>query len=84
MVAPFAPLEWSHDDAAGHEPFPGASMLIGLLVLMLVSVNLGGIFSLIMQAGRGEWPGALSAALGLAVLDAVGFWLIRQLRDQSP
>lgn len=58
-------------------------MLIGLLVLMLASVNLGGIFSLIMQAGRGEWSGALSSALFLAALDAAGFWLLRALRAQE-
>lgn len=58
-------------------------MLLGLLILMLVSVNLGGAFALIMQAGRGEWTAALSTLLFMVALDGVGFWLLRELRDHG-
>lgn len=58
-------------------------MLLGLLILMLISINLGGMFALIMQAGRGEWAGALSTLLFMISLDGVGFWLLRELRDRG-
>lgn len=56
-------------------------MLLGLLILVLLGVNLGGIFSLSMQLGRGEWLAGLGSLLFLAVLDVLGFWLLRGLRS---
>ncbi|WP_165795180.1 hypothetical protein [Deinococcus koreensis] len=56
-------------------------MLLGLLILVLLSVNLGGIFSLSMQFGRGEWLGGLGSLVFLAGLDVLGFWLLRGLRS---
>ena len=58
-------------------------MLLGLLVLMLITTNVGGAFALIMQAGRGEWVGAFSTLLFMVSLDGVGFWLLRELRDHG-
>lgn len=56
-------------------------MLLGLLILVLLGVNLGGIFSLGMQFGRGEWLAGLGSLLFLALLDVLGFWLLRGLRS---
>ncbi|UBV43829.1 hypothetical protein LAJ19_06340 [Deinococcus taeanensis] len=57
-------------------------MLIGLLVLILMCVNVGGLISVALQFGRGEWPGALSSLVTLVLLDALGFRLLRGLREQ--
>ncbi|MBZ9749493.1 hypothetical protein K7W42_01320 [Deinococcus sp. HMF7604] len=57
-------------------------MLIGLVVLVLLSVNLGGLSSAILQLGRGEWLNALGSVLMLVVLDVLGFTLLRGLRQR--
>lgn len=54
-------------------------MVRGLLVLVLVSLNLGGLFSVIMQFARHEWLPALGSIAFVIVLDAVGFWLLREM-----
>ena len=58
-------------------------MIMGLLILVLVSVNLGGIFSMVMQSGRGDWLAGIGSLLFLAVLDVAGFWILRALREDS-
>ncbi len=57
--------------------------MLGLMILMLISLNLGGIFSVIMQISKGEWLGAITSLLGTLLLDAFGFWLLRDLRSKS-
>lgn len=53
----------------------------GLLITLMVLLNFGGLASVFLQFGRGEWlPGLGSLALVIA-LDAVGFWLLRELRE---
>lgn len=55
----------------------------GLLITLLVLLNLGGLASVFLQFGRGEWlPGLGSLAL-LALLNGVGFWLLRELRENG-
>ncbi|MFC6800944.1 hypothetical protein ACFQDE_03630 [Deinococcus caeni] len=61
----------------------GAGVLIGLVVLMLVSVNLGGLMSVILQLGRGEWLTGLGSLATLVVVDALGFRVLRGLRGQD-
>lgn len=56
---------------------------MGLLILVLVSVNLGGIFSMVMQSGRGDWLAGIGSLLFLAVLDVAGFWILRALREDG-
>lgn len=51
----------------------------GALVFVLVSLNLGGLFSLIMQFGRGEWLTGLGTLASVVLLDAIGFWLLREM-----
>ncbi|MFC3833305.1 MULTISPECIES: hypothetical protein [Deinococcus] len=58
-------------------------MILGLLLLILISVNLGGIFSMVMQVGRGDWLAGLGSLLLLAVLDVAGFWIVRALREEG-
>ncbi|WP_412029760.1 hypothetical protein [Deinococcus yunweiensis] len=58
-------------------------MILGLLLLILVSVNLGGIFSMVMQVGRGDWLAGVGSLLLLAVLDVAGFWIVRALREEG-
>lgn len=58
-------------------------MILGLLLLILVSVNLGGIFSMVMQVGRGDWLAGLGTLMLLAVLDIAGFWIVRALREEG-
>ncbi|GHF48546.1 hypothetical protein HNQ07_002632 [Deinococcus metalli] len=58
-------------------------MLMGLLIVILASVNLGGIFSMVMQVGRGDWLAGVGSLLFLAVLDVVGFWIVRALREET-
>ncbi|GAA5532456.1 hypothetical protein [Deinococcus aluminii] len=58
-------------------------MLPGLLIALLALLNLGGLASSLLQLGRGEWlPGLGSLAL-VALFDAVGFWLLRELRGEG-
>jgi hypothetical protein len=55
----------------------------GLLITLLVLLNLGGLASVFLQFGRGEWlPGLGSLAL-LVLLNGVGFWLLRELRENG-
>lgn len=56
-------------------------MIIGLLGLLLVCLNLGGIATIVLQVGRAETMNALGSLAIVAVLNVVGFWLIRQLRN---
>ena len=53
-----------------------------LLVLLLVLLNLGGLGSIILAFGQGEATTGLGNLLMLAALDALGFWLLRQLRER--
>ncbi|WP_216317733.1 hypothetical protein [Deinococcus aestuarii] len=56
-------------------------MLPVLLTLLIVLLNLGGVASIVLELGHGErWP-ALNALVLLLVLDALGFWLLRRLRE---
>ncbi|EYB69440.1 hypothetical protein DEIPH_ctg006orf0004 [Deinococcus phoenicis] len=58
-------------------------MLPGLLVTLLVLLNLGGLASILLQFGHGDWlPGLGSLAL-VVLLDALGFWLLRELRENG-
>lgn len=53
----------------------------GLLITLMVVLNLGGLASVFLEFGRGEWlPGLGSLAL-LVLLNGVGFWLLRELRE---
>ena len=54
-----------------------------LLLVILVSVNLGGIFSAVVQIGRGDWLAGVGSLLFLALLDVVGFWIVRALREET-
>lgn len=56
-------------------------MVLGLLILTLVAANVGGVLSLVLQFGRGEWIAGLGTLLFLALLDVMGFWLLRGLRE---
>ncbi|GAA5514828.1 hypothetical protein Dcar01_03589 [Deinococcus carri] len=58
-------------------------MLPGLLVTLLVLLNLGGLASILFQFGRGEWLPGLGSLVLAALLDAVGFWLLRELRENG-
>ena len=58
-------------------------MLIGLVVLMLLSINLGGLMSVILQLGRGELLAGLGSLVTLIVVDALGFRVLRGLRGQD-
>ncbi|MFB9992255.1 hypothetical protein ACFFLM_09805 [Deinococcus oregonensis] len=58
-------------------------MLPGLLVVLLVSLNLGGLFSIIMQFGRGEIWAALGSLGFVLGLNALGFWILRELRENG-
>lgn len=58
-------------------------MIPSLLTLLLVLLNLGGLASILFGFGRGEWLSALGS-LGLVVaLDLLGFWLLRELRENG-
>ncbi|MDB5046682.1 MAG: hypothetical protein JWQ08_2732 [Deinococcus sp.] len=58
-------------------------MLPGLLLVLLVSLNLGGLFSIIMQCGRGEFWAALGSLIFVLGLNALGFWILRELRENG-
>lgn len=56
-------------------------MLPVLITVLVVFLNLGGVASILLDLGHGErWP-ALNALVLLLVLDALGFWLLRRLRE---
>ena len=56
-------------------------MVLGLLILLLLSLNLGGIFSAAMQFGHQDFLAGLGTLLMVGLLDAVGFWLLQVLRS---
>lgn len=58
-------------------------MMANLLVLLLVLLNLGGLVSVLFQFGRGEWLPGLGSLAMLALLDALGFWILRELRENG-
>ncbi len=58
-------------------------MLPGLLVALLVLLNLGGLASGFLQVGRGEWWSALGSLVLVGLFDMVGFWLLRELRENG-
>lgn len=58
-------------------------MLPGLLTLLLALLNLGGLASILLHVGRGEWLPALGSLAALALLDVIGFWLLRDLRENG-
>ncbi|WP_019584764.1 hypothetical protein [Deinococcus apachensis] len=58
-------------------------MLPGLLVALLALLNLGGLASVFLHAGRGEWLPALGSLAVVALLDVVGFRLLRELRENG-
>lgn len=53
------------------------------LVVLLVLLNAGGLLSLILDLGRGQFGPALGKLLVMSVLDVVGVGLLRQLRDEG-
>lgn len=55
----------------------------GLLVILLVLLNVGGLSALVFQFGRGEWLPGLGSLATVALLDALGFWLLRELRENG-
>lgn len=55
--------------------------ITGLLIVLLVLLNIGGVISLGLTLGRGDLSG-LSSLAWLLGLDGLGFWLLRQLREQ--
>ncbi|SMB92977.1 hypothetical protein [Deinococcus hopiensis] len=58
-------------------------MMANLLVLLLVLLNLGGLVSVTFQFGQGHWgPGLGSLAL-MILLDLLGFWILRELRENG-
>ncbi|GBF04373.1 hypothetical protein DAERI_010545 [Deinococcus aerius] len=58
-------------------------MLPGLLALLLALLNLGGLASVFLHLGRGEWRPALGSLAVVVLLDVVGFWLLRELRENG-
>lgn len=58
-------------------------MLPGLLVALLALLNLGGLASVWLQFGRGEWLASLGSLTMMALLDVLGFWLLRELRENG-
>jgi hypothetical protein len=58
-------------------------VLPGLLVVLLISLNLGGLFSIIMQFGRGELWAALGSLVFVLALNALGFWILREMRENG-
>ncbi len=58
-------------------------MLPSLLMALLVLLNLGGLASSFLQVGRGEWLPALGSLALVALFDVVGFWLLRELRENG-
>ncbi|WP_199188254.1 hypothetical protein [Deinococcus arcticus] len=57
-------------------------MMVGLLILVLLSVNLGGLASAVLQLGRGEWLAAAGSVVMLVLLNVLGFALLRDLRQR--
>ncbi|MBB5233029.1 hypothetical protein [Deinococcus budaensis] len=55
----------------------------GLLVTLLVLLNVGGLTALVFQFGRGEWLPGLGSLAMVALLDALGFWLLREVRENG-
>ena len=55
--------------------------LLAFLIFLLVLLNIGGLVSLVLDLGRGQWAGLwkLGAVVGL---DVLGFWLVRRLRQE--
>ncbi|SEJ10357.1 hypothetical protein SAMN04488058_1048 [Deinococcus reticulitermitis] len=51
--------------------------MVLLLILLLVSLNLGGALSLALQFGRGELGAALGSLALLTLLNGLGFWSLR-------
>ena len=58
-------------------------MLPGLLVTLLALLNVGGLIALVLQFGRGEWLPGLGSLAMVVLLDGVGFWLLRELRENG-
>lgn len=56
-------------------------MLPVLLTLLIVLLNLGGVASILLQFGHGEWSPAMRSTVLLLGLDVVGLWLLRRLRE---
>ncbi|WP_181392150.1 hypothetical protein [Deinococcus irradiatisoli] len=56
------------------------SRVLGLMVTLLILLNLGGALAVVLSLGRGDGR-ALSTLTWVLLLDAAGFWLLRQLRD---
>lgn len=55
----------------------------GLLITLMVLLNLGGLASVFLQFGRGEWLPGLGSLVLLVLLNGVGFWLLRELRENG-
>ena len=57
-----------------------AGCLTGMLMLLLVLLNVGAVISLVLNLtqGHARWLGDLVTA---AVLDLIGFYLLRLARD---
>lgn len=53
----------------------------GLLITLMVLLNLGGLASVLLEFGRGEWRAGLGSLALVAALNALGFWLLRELRE---
>ncbi|BDP41436.1 hypothetical protein DAETH_14050 [Deinococcus aetherius] len=56
-------------------------MLPVLLTVLIVFLNLGGVASILLEFGHGERGPGVSSLVILLALDAVGFWLLRRLRE---
>lgn len=59
----------------------GSERVRAVMVFVLVSLNLGGLCSLILQFGRAQWLDGLGTAGFVVGLNAIGFWLLRAMRE---
>jgi hypothetical protein len=52
-----------------------------LLIVMLVALNIGGFISLVFGLRQGQFGAALSNLLVLGLLNLLGFWVLRSMRE---
>ncbi len=57
--------------------------LLGLMVVLMVLLDIGEAINIVLALSRQEWLHALLVVGRVLLLNAVGFWILRGLRDEG-
>lgn len=58
------------------------SRMGNMVIILIVLLNIGGVINIVFAVGKSEWLELFKTLVWVIGLNAVGFWLLRGLRDE--